>query len=126
MPAFTHKGKKYHNPVEFALDHIGGMWRVPILWRLAQRTWRYGELKRDLRGVTHKMLSQQLDALESVGLVHRQEFAEVPPRVEYSLTELGQRVMPSLVSLRELGLMLMQVQGLHEHSPVERDLPASA
>jgi len=57
LPEFKHKGKLYQNPVEFALGHIGGKWKMPILWRLRERRWRYGELQRSLKNITTKMLT---------------------------------------------------------------------
>ena len=76
-------------PVEAALDMIGGKWKTMIIALLQDRTLRFNELQRRLTGVTHRVLTAQLRDLESNGLVQRTVFAEVPPRVEYSLTELG-------------------------------------
>ena len=87
MPDFEYQGKIFHNPVEFALHKIGGRWKMPILWRLDKRSFRTGELMRDIPGITQKMLTQQLRELESNGYVHRKVYPEVPPRVEYSITE---------------------------------------
>ena len=112
MPAFEHKGKTYNNPVEFALDLIGGKWKMPILWRLKDRTWRYGELRRDLKTITAKMLTQQLRELEEDGFLHREVFAEVPPRVEYSLTESGHATVPVIKSLRKWGTEMMKREGI--------------
>jgi DNA-binding HxlR family transcriptional regulator len=103
VPRFTFKGKSYNNPVELALDVVGGKWKMPILWRLKDRVWRYGELKRSLGRVTHKMLTEQLRELENDGLVHRKVYPEIPPKVEYSLTEKGKTVIPVIEKLREWG-----------------------
>lgn len=103
MPEFQFRGKKYNNPVELALDIIGGKWKMPILWRLKNRVWRYGELKKDLGKITHKMLTEQLRELESDGLIHREVHQVVPPKVEYSLTEKGQTAIPVIEKLREWG-----------------------
>ena len=62
MPEFIYKDKTYQNPVEFALDQIGGKWKMPILWRLKDRVMRYSELKRDIPHITDKMLTTQLRA----------------------------------------------------------------
>ncbi|NEE14544.1 helix-turn-helix transcriptional regulator, partial [Streptomyces sp. SID7499] len=70
-------------------DVIGGKWKVLILWALNERTCRFGELRRAVTGVTEKVLSSHLKELEDDGIVHREVYAEVPPRVEYSLTPLG-------------------------------------
>ncbi|MFJ4308857.1 winged helix-turn-helix transcriptional regulator [Streptomyces anulatus] len=71
------------------MDVIGGKWKVLILWALNERTCRFGELRRAVTGVTEKVLSSHLKELEDDGIVHREVYAEVPPRVEYSLTPLG-------------------------------------
>lgn len=104
MPEFEFRGKMYNNPVELALEIIGGKWKMPILWRLKDKVWRYGELKKDLGKITHKMLTEQLRELESDGLIHREVYQVVPPKVEYSLTAKGQTVMPVIEKLREWGV----------------------
>jgi DNA-binding HxlR family transcriptional regulator len=103
MPPFEFRGKKYNHPVELALEAVGGKWKMPILWRLAARVWRYGELRRDLGRVTHKMLTQQLRELERDGLLRRTVYAQVPPRVEYAITPLGRSALPSIQALRDWG-----------------------
>lgn len=82
--------------VEVTLAVMGGKWKGLILWHLRLKTLRFAQLQRRLRTVTQKMLTQQLRELEANGLVHRQIFAEVPPRVEYSLTDEGRRIVPIL------------------------------
>jgi len=104
LPEFEFRSKRYNNPAELALDIIGGKWKMPILWRLNQKVWRYGELKRDLGKITHKMLTEQLRELESDGLVSREVYQVIPPKVEYSLTSKGQAVIPVIEKLREWGL----------------------
>lgn len=76
-------------PVYTTLDAIGGRWKPLIIWYLLTGTKRFSELKRSIQGVTQKMLTQQLRELEQAGLVRRTVYAEVPPRVEYSLTPMG-------------------------------------
>ncbi len=114
MPEFEYKGKTFNNPVEFALHKIGGKWKMPILWRLDKRTFRTGELMRDIPNITQKMLTQQLRELEEDGFVHREVYPEVPPRVEYSITEEGKSVLPLIRTLRKWGLELMKKEGI-EH-----------
>lgn len=108
MPEFEIAGKRFNNPVEYVLSRIGGKWKIPILWRLKEKTYRYGELKRSLSRVTHKMLAQQLHELERDGLIVRKVYPEVPPRVEYSLTAKGRTVTPVIETLRKLGLEWMK------------------
>ena len=90
-------------PVETTLTLIGNKWKVLILRDLLSGTKRFSELKRSLNGVTQKVLTTQLRAMEADGLVHREVFAEVPPRVEYSLTELGRSLKPILDAMVEWG-----------------------
>lgn len=108
MPEFTYRGRHYHNPVELALNQIGGKWKMPILWRLKDRVLRYGELRRTMPTCTHNMLARQLHELEHDGYLCREAFAEVPPRVEYTITEKGLRIVPIIEMLRQLGQELQQ------------------
>ena len=86
-------------PVETTLTLIGDKWKVLILRDLMPGTKRFGELKKSVGNVSQKVLTVQLRAMEESGLVHREVYAEVPPRVEYSLTELGRSLKPVLDSL---------------------------
>ena len=87
-------------PFEYALAIIGGKWKLNILFWLWKRSvMRYGEIKKVLRGITHKMLSNQLKELEADGLIVRNEYPQVPPKVEYSLSKRGETLMPILHTL---------------------------
>ena len=86
-------------PVETTLTLIGDKWKVLILRDLMPGTKRFGELKRSVGNVSQKVLTAQLRAMEENELVHREVYAEVPPRVEYSLTELGKSLKPILDSM---------------------------
>lgn len=103
MPEFEFDGRRYNNPVELAQDVIGGKWKMPILWRLQKRVWRYNELRRELHGVSHKMLTQQLRELERHGLITRTVHPVVPPHVDYAITPLGVTTLPAIEALREWG-----------------------
>jgi DNA-binding HxlR family transcriptional regulator len=103
VPVFEFRGRRYNNTVELALEVVGGKWKMPILWRLKDRVWRYNELRRSLGRVTHKMLTQQLRELERDGLITRTVYPVVPPKVEYALTALGRSVVPVIVALRAWG-----------------------
>lgn len=94
---------QYRCTVAVTLEVIGGKWKSLILWHLSFKTLRFSQLQRRLSTVTQKMLTQQLRELEADGLVHREVFAEVPPRVEYSLTELGRSVVPILKMMCQWG-----------------------
>lgn len=90
-------------PVETTLTLIGDKWKVLILRDLMPGTKRFGELKKSVGNVSQKVLTAQLRAMEKSGLVNRKVYAEVPPRVEYSLTELGKSLEPILDSLWSWG-----------------------
>ena len=82
-------------PCEYALRYIGGAWKILIAVILDRaKIRRYGELKRVLRGITHKMLAQQLREMEHDGVIARTVYAEVPPKVEYQLTPFGETLRP--------------------------------
>ena len=90
-------------PVETTLTLIGDKWKVLILRDLMPGTKRFGELKKSIGSVSQKVLTTQLRDMEENGLVHREVYAEVPPRVEYSLTELGRSLKPILDSMWSWG-----------------------
>jgi len=90
-------------PVEVTLDLIDGKWKGVILYHLQDGRLRFGELRKRMPGITQRMLTKQLRALEQDDLVTRQVFAEVPPRVEYALSETGQRLRPVIDALKRWG-----------------------
>lgn len=90
-------------PVGITVDMIGGKWKAPILWHLAHGTCRFNELRRNIPEATQKMITQQLRELESDGLIWREVYAQVPPKVEYSLTDLGKSLRPILDVMCEWG-----------------------
>lgn len=91
-------------PILHVFRCIGGKWKLPVLWHLAEKdTMRYNELKRSVRGVTNMMLTKCLRELEDFGLVHRRQYNEIPPKVEYSLTESGKKLLPALEALYAWG-----------------------
>ncbi len=90
-------------PLTNAMRVIGGKWKIVIIGHLMKKTKRTGELKRDVVGITQKMLTQQLRELESDGVVFRKVYNEVPPKVEYSLTSFGRSLSPILKELWSFG-----------------------
>ena len=100
-------------PVEATLDLIGGKYKALILWHLAEKKLRFSQLKQMI-SATPKMLTQQLRELEAQHLIHREVFAVVPPKVEYSLTELGKSLMPILVAMRDWGANYMRTSKAQE------------
>lgn len=91
------------SPVAATLELIGGKYKALILWQLADGKRRFSELKKMIAGATPKMLTQQLRELEAQQLISRTVFAVVPPKVEYSLTEMGRSLMPILTAMRDWG-----------------------
>ena len=89
----------YSCALMLAMDLVGGKWKMVILWHLKNGVLRFSELKRRLGEVTQKMLTQQLRELEETGLIGRTVYAVVPPKVEYQLTEAGQKLIPALAVL---------------------------
>jgi DNA-binding HxlR family transcriptional regulator len=90
-------------PAEFTLSMIGGRWKIPLIFHLLAGPKRFSELARALRGVTQKMLTQQLREMERDGLVERKVYAQVPPRVEYALTPLGRSLQPVVDAMCQWG-----------------------
>ena len=90
-------------PAEYTLAMIGGRWKIPLIFHLQAGARRFSELSRALKGVSQKVLTQQLREMERDGLVTRRVYAQVPPRVEYSLTELGVSLDRALAPLGEWG-----------------------
>jgi len=99
----TKKKPQESLPVEITLELIGGKWKVLILWLLKDTIFRFSELKRKMPEITQKMLTQQLRDMESDGLIHRKVYAQVPPKVEYSLTDLGKSFLPILNAIHDWG-----------------------
>jgi DNA-binding HxlR family transcriptional regulator len=94
---------QYGCPVEATLDVIGGKWKGVILYKLLEQPRRFSELKRELPTITQRMLTLQLRELEEDGIVHREIYKEIPPRVEYSLTEFGKTLKPILIAMLTWG-----------------------
>ena len=88
-------------PSRSVMEHVTSRWGVLVLVALLEGTLRFSELRRKVAGVSEKMLAQTLQALESDGIVHRQLYPVIPPRVEYSLTPLGREVAPHVEALAE-------------------------
>lgn len=90
-------------PVAITVSLIGSKWKLLILRNLAIRSWRFNELKKDLEGISQKVLSDSLRSLEEDKIIKRTVYPEVPPRVEYSLSELGEKMKPILFAMEEWG-----------------------
>ena len=90
-------------PAEFTLTLIGGRWKIPLLFHLQGGAQRFSELARALKGVSQKVLTHQLREMERDGLVARKVYAQVPPRVDYSLTDLGLTLRPVVEAMCQWG-----------------------
>jgi DNA-binding HxlR family transcriptional regulator len=108
-------------PVESTLGAIGGRWKVLILKELFDGVKRFGQLHRALHGITQKMLTQQLREMERDGLVNRQVYRQVPPKVEYSLTQMGRTLEPVLESMHKWGIEFIEHQQSIDSSEPDQD-----
>ena len=108
---FRIKDQDFHCAMDVTMHFIGGKWKTVVLWYLRNKTMRFGELKKQIPDITEKMLSLQLKALETDGLVHRKVYPEVPLRVEYSLTDFGTSLIPVLESIALWGRNLGEKEG---------------
>jgi DNA-binding HxlR family transcriptional regulator len=91
-------------PIVYTLSVVGGKWKWLILYRLSENSvLRYGELKKKLLDITHKVLSRELKELEKENLIYRNEYHQIPPKVEYSLTEKGKTLIPVLELMANWG-----------------------
>lgn len=106
--------KTFHCALDVAMHFIGGKWKTIVLWYLRKDKKRFGELKKHIPGITEKMLSMQLKELEQDGIVGRTVYAEVPPRVEYYLTEEGKTLLPLLEELGKWGRRKAELNGVVE------------
>ena len=90
-------------PVATAVSLVGGKWKLLIIRNLRMRSWRFNELQRDLEGISQKVLTDSLRQMMDDGLVYRHDYQETPPRVDYSLTELGEKLLPIMDALADFG-----------------------
>lgn len=96
-------------PVETTLNMIGGKYKALILWHLSDGTLRFSQLRKVIHNATPKMLTQQLRELEADELIYREVYPVIPPKVEYSLTELGKSLLPILVAMRDWGASYLRI-----------------
>lgn len=90
-------------PVATTLQLIGSKWKILIIRNLMSRPWRFNELNRDLEGISQKVLTDSLRSMEEDGIITRTVYAEVPPRVEYALSDLGESMRPIITAMAEWG-----------------------
>jgi|YelNatPaOPRAMG01_1025707.scaffolds.fasta_scaffold06880_6 DNA-binding HxlR family transcriptional regulator len=113
------KSKEIQCPVEGTLKIIGGRWKLLILRELFKGTKRFGELYRALNGITQKMLTQQLRELERDRIIFRKVYPQVPPRVEYSLTPLGESLKPILDLMHKWGTTHLNIADTQHESRIK-------
>ena len=102
--------KIYTCPIDFTIDLISGKWSMWILWTLQNGSLRFGEIRKKIPGITEKMLIQQLKKFESYGIVNRKVYSQVPPKVEYSLTQDGKSLKPIMLLIKEWGDEHLHIQ----------------
>ena len=90
-------------PIKKAINVLDGKWKILILWAIKSKAKRFSDIKNDVSGITQKMLSQSLKELANDGLIIRKSFPEIPPRVEYKLTDLGKSLIPILEMMHRWG-----------------------
>jgi DNA-binding HxlR family transcriptional regulator len=103
MKRYTLNGAFYYCPVDLTLSVIGGRWKGLVFWNLRAGSKRFGELKKILVGINDKMLTQVLRELEKSGVVNRKVFEVIPPKVEYSLTAEGEKLLPVMELMSDWG-----------------------
>jgi len=114
MPDFLNNRKRYYTPVEYVLDNIGGTYKMPVLWRLKDKPWRFSELKKSIERVSDRMLSKTLKELVDDGFIEKTIIPQVPVKVIYTITEKGKSAIPIIVNLRDYGFKLMAMDGIDD------------
>lgn len=113
MPDFLKDKKRYYTPVEYVFDKIGGLYKMPILWRLKDKSWRFSELKKSINRASDRMLSKSLKELIADEFATKEIIPEVPVKTIYTITEKGKRSVEIIILLREYGFELMKEDGIH-------------
>lgn len=112
-------GKDQACPVEFTLDVIGGKWKGVILYHVMESPKRFNEFRRICPGITQRMLTLQLRELEEDGVIHREIYQQIPPKVEYSLTDFGKSLIPIIKLMKEWGEEYQSKQSAAENNPMQ-------
>ncbi|MFN3528453.1 MAG: winged helix-turn-helix transcriptional regulator [Bacteroidia bacterium] len=108
--------------IDTTLTIIGGKWKIQILWSIKSRARRFSEIKEDVHGITQKMLTQQLKEFIRDGIVVRKSYPEIPPRVEYRLTDYGKSLLPVLDAINKWGEMHLDRDNLKQNSKKQQQL----
>ncbi|MBP1941365.1 DNA-binding HxlR family transcriptional regulator [Bacillus luteolus] len=114
------KSKKYNCPVELTVEVMGGKWKSRIMWHLTKNSYRYGELRKLIPGITQKMLTQSLRELEADGLIARNAYDGKIPKVEYFLTHYGESTTPLLQLMSQWGKNhKLRIENTEETRPIQ-------
>ncbi len=105
------EGREFHCAMDVTMHFIGGKWKTVVLWYLRKDKKRFSELRRLIPNITEKMLSLQLKNLEKDGIVKRKVYPEIPPRVEYCLTDFGKTLIPMLEEIALWGRQIAETRG---------------
>ena len=129
LPKGKYARTGYVSPVDATLEIIGGKYKVAILYYIRESVLRFGELRRLMPLATKRMLTKQLRELERDGLIHREVYREIPPKVEYSLTEMGRSLEPLLRFMNQWGRanqasLVAAIESL-AHSPIDQGRPVT-
>lgn len=108
---FVMNGQEFHCAMDVTMHFIGGKWKTVVLWYLRKDKKRFSELRKLIPNITEKMLSLQLKNLENDGIVGRKIYAQVPPKVEYFLTDFGKSLIPMLEEIAKWGRNLAETKG---------------
>ena len=121
MPDILINNNRFYNPVDYVLQLIGGTWKTPIIWRLRNKSLRYNELEKDIPHISQKMLTKALKEMEQSGIVSKEVFTAVPPKVIYSLTEKGKKLIPLIEYIRGQGFELLKDEGIDYEKMVKEE-----
>lgn len=108
-PHFCFQGKEYKCSLELAMDIVGGKWKTMMIYHLRKGAMRSSDLMRKLDGISNKMFTQTVRELERAGVVERKVYPVVPPKVEYSLTELGESSLPFILAMARWGVEVSEL-----------------
>jgi DNA-binding HxlR family transcriptional regulator len=121
MPDVFINNSRFYNPVDYILQLIGSTWKTPVIWRLKNKPLRYNELEKDIPHISQKMLTKTLKELEQDGIISKTVYAEVPPKVVYTLTAKGEKLLPLITSIRNQGILMMKEDGIDYENMIKEE-----
>jgi DNA-binding HxlR family transcriptional regulator len=121
MPDVFINNNRFYNPVDYILQLIGSTWKTPVIWRLKNKPLRYTELEKDIPHISQKMLTKTLKELEQDGIISKTVYAEVPPKVVYTLTAKGEKLLPLITSIRNQGIQMMKEDGIDYENMIKEE-----